>query len=131
MTEAFKIEIVSPEKIILSSDITSATNEPKSRSDGFSFFRIFPMNDLFDTDTRIGLPDFIDFKFFKINKSLLSQSELIFVKKAPIPFFRKNPIAGSKIIFVLGMFTDLAISKLSFNNCFTLCSWFPVMIFLL
>jgi len=88
----------------------SAANEPASRSDGFCFFRIFPINDLFDTDTRIGLFNFMDLKFSKINKSLLTQSELIFVKKEFLPFFLKNPMAGSKTIFVLGFFADFAIS---------------------
>jgi len=60
----------------------------------------------------------MDLKFFKINKSLLTQSELIFVKKELLPFFLKNPMAGSKTIFVLGIFSDFAISKLFLNNCF-------------
>ena len=61
---------------------------------------------------------FNDFKFCKINKSLLTQSELIFVKRVPLPSFLKNPMAGSKIIFVSGIPADLAIFKLSFNRFF-------------
>jgi len=101
---------------------TSAANDPASLSDGFSFFRIFPMNDLFDTDTRSGILNLMDLKFFKINKSLLTQSELIFVKKEFLPFFLKNPMAGSKTILVLGVFADFAISKLFYSNCFVSCN---------
>jgi len=96
---------------------TSAANAPASLFDGFSFFKILPMNDLFETDTRSGIFNLIDRKFSKINKSLLTQSELIFVKKEFLPFFLKNPMAGSKTIFVLGIFTDFAISRLFLNNC--------------
>ena len=83
---------------------TSAVNDPASLFDGFSFFKIFPMNDLFDTDMRSGVFNLIDLKFSKINKSLLTQSELIFVKKGFLPFFLKNPMAGSKTISDLGNF---------------------------
>ena len=96
----------------------SAVNDPASLFDGFSFFKIFPMNDLFDTDMRSGVFNLIDLKFSKINKSLLTQSELIFVKKEFLPFFLKNPMAGSKTIFDLVIFADFAISKLFFNNLF-------------
>jgi len=109
----------------------SAANDPASLFDGLSFFKIFPMNDLFDTDMRSGVFNLIDLKFSKINKSLLTQSELIFVKKEFLPFFLKNPMAGSKTILDLAIFADFAISKLFFNNCFVSRSWLPVMIFLL
>ena len=48
----------------------SAVNDPASLSNGFSFFKIFPMNDLFDTDTRSGILSLIALKFLRINKSL-------------------------------------------------------------
>ena len=34
---------------------TSVANDPASLFDGFSFFKIFPMKDLFDTDMRSGV----------------------------------------------------------------------------
>ena len=48
----------------------SAINEPASISDALHVFKIFPMNDLLDTDTRSGRLNLIALKFFKINKSL-------------------------------------------------------------
>jgi len=41
----------------------SAANDPASLFDGFSFFKIYPMNDLFDTDMRSGVFNLIDLKF--------------------------------------------------------------------
>ena len=79
------------------------------------------MNDLFDTDTRSGILSLIVLKFFKIDKSLSTQLELIFVKKEFFHFFLKNPIAGSKTILELEIFADFAISRLFFNNCFVAC----------
>ena len=101
---------------------TSAVNEPASMSNSFSFFRIFPINDLFDTEIRSGILNPMDLKFSRINRSLLAQSKFVFVKKEPIPFFRKNPMAGSKTIFVLGICADFAISKLFFNRRVVSCS---------
>ena len=64
---------------------TSAANDPASLSDGSSFFKIFPMNDLFDTDMRSGVFDLIDLKFSKINKSLLTQSESVSYTHLTLP----------------------------------------------
>jgi len=38
----------------------SAVNDPASLFDGFSFFKILPMKDLFDTDMRSGVFNLID-----------------------------------------------------------------------
>jgi hypothetical protein len=35
---------------------TSAASDPGNLSAGFFLFMIFPINDLFDTETRIGCP---------------------------------------------------------------------------
>ncbi len=40
-----------------------------------------------------------EFKFLIIDRSLSTQSDLIFVKNGPWPVFTKNPIAGSNTIF--------------------------------
>jgi len=39
---------------------TSAVNDPASLFAGFSFFKLFPMNDLFDSDMRSGVFNLID-----------------------------------------------------------------------
>ena len=58
-------------------EITSAAIEPNNRSEGFSFLINFPMNDLFETETKIGYCCLIDSKFNKIWRSLSYQSDRI------------------------------------------------------
>ena len=45
-----------------------------------NFKKSFPINDLFETEIRIGYCLLIDFKFLMIDRSLSTQSDLIFVK---------------------------------------------------
>ena len=56
----------------LITDIASAAIDPNNRSDEFFFPKIFPINDLFETEIKIGKFCFIDFRFFNIDRSLLS-----------------------------------------------------------
>src|SRR3989344_5821555 len=51
-----------------------------------------------------------------IDRSLFSQSDLIFVKKEPFPDFLKNPMAGSKTILLDGIPAIFAIFRLSFKR---------------
>ena len=67
------------------------------------------MNDLLETEIKIGKVCFIEFRFFSIDRSLSNQSDLVFVKNGPLPDFLKNPIAGSKTIFLEDMCDFFAI----------------------
>ena len=52
------------------------------------------------------------------DRSLSTQSVLIFVKNLPFPDFLKNPIAGSNIIFFSEILDFLTIFKLSARSFF-------------
>src|SRR3989344_8670936 len=100
----------------LRTDTTSAARDPNNRSDAFSFPKSFPIKDLFETETKIGYCCLMDFKFRITDRSLFSQSDLIFVKKYPFPDFLKKPIAGSKTILLDGIPAIFAIFRLAFKR---------------
>ena len=52
------------------------------------------------------------------DRSLVTQSVLIFVKNLPFPVFLKNPIAGSSTIFLSEILHFLIIFKLSLRSFF-------------
>ena len=97
---------------------TSAVSEPGNRSAGFFLFIIFPINDLFDTETSTGWFCLIDFRLTNNERSLSNHSELIFVKNGPFPDFLKKPIAGSSTIFFIETPANFASFRLSFRSSF-------------
>ena len=83
--------------------IASVVIDPNNRSEGFSFLKRLPIMDLFETDIKIGYFILKELRFLIIERSLSTQSVLIFVKNLPFPVFLKNPIAGSSTIFLSGI----------------------------
>ena len=83
--------------------IASAVIDPNNRSEGFSFCKRLPIRDLFETEIKIGYFILRELRFLIIERSLSTQSVLIFVKNLPFPVFLKNPIAGSSTIFLSGI----------------------------
>jgi len=59
------------------------------------------------------------------DRSLSTQSVLVFVKNLPFPDFLKNPIAGSNTIFFSEMSDFLTIFKLSARSLFVEFIVFP------
>ena len=97
----------------LSTETNSAANEPYNRSCGSSFPVSFPINDLFETETKRGKPFLIKDKFCSMIISRSAQLDLILVNGNPVPDFLKKPIAGSTIILFLEMLIPVSYTHLT------------------
>ena len=92
---------------------SSAANEPYNRSRGSALPINFPINDLFETETKRGKPFLIEDKFCNTAMSLSAQLDFILVNGNPVPEVLKKPIAGSTIILFFEMLTLFAVLILS------------------
>ena len=112
-------------------DINSAANEPYSRSRGSSLFNNFPINDLFETETRRGNLPLIKRRLCNMSMSLSTQIDYILVNGNPVPELLKNPIAGATIFLFFEMLTLFAILMLSCKSRFVSVTCAVPTIFLL
>ena len=96
-----------------------------------ALFNNFPINDLFETETRRGNLPLIERRLCNMSMSLSTQLDFILVNGNPVPEFLKKPIAGSTIILFFEKLTLYAVMKLSCKSRFVSVTCLVLTVFLL